>query len=268
MRVVLFLFCIGSAQQSYGCQADKLYQTLFYKISHNCITSSEETLKTQLNELGYFLDKHVHAWVERQNDILICGKQHGKIAANSSYHVIKAGDESLTLLAYACDLVTCDYRVVELLCKAGADPNFKNQFGLYPASCCLKGLIRLYHRYHNDTVPVDNQLRKLAILYRAAVAAAQDAFVLVSDNENSPPLKRVHPAGDIHTTVVNAHGEIKLSVDHKIKALLTRDIQKWFRDYCQTKKMRNFLIDIAYYSEQESYYDGAAPVNERFPLIS
>lgn len=212
------------AMCSYGCEYEAAHRKLFYFIEQSNITFSDENRTRHVDEMAAFIE--AHRFIKEDKDTVqveiydayitndtfattvIEVKPRKLLDLNSSYHTIypscQPKPKPFTSLAYACDLVTCDHHVVRALCKAGADPNFKNLYGLYPATCCLKGMIRFYTPYdENDpfnTHPYfNNQLNKFGILYDHVYGGDDD-------------------------------GNRRLLLDTDIKQLLTKDIKNWLRD--------------------------------------
>jgi hypothetical protein len=188
--VIAGLLMAMVAMCSYGCEYEALHKKLFYFIEQSNVTFSDEDRERHAKEMSAFIEAHRFIKEDRDtvkveiydtyiiNDTVVTTvievKPRTLLSLNSSYHTIYPSSslesKPLTMLAYACDLVTCDYRIVETLCKAGADPNFKNSAGLYPATCCLRGMIRFYTTYDENnpfnTHPYfDNQMIKFGILY-------------------------------------------------------------------------------------------------------
>jgi hypothetical protein len=210
---------------SYGCEYEMAYKKLFYFIEQSNVTFSDEDRTRHAEEMAAFIEEHRFIKEDRikTNEAYgpgiadasesvvatVCEVKPRKLLElNSSYHTIYPSSllnpKLLTTLAYACSLVTCDHRIVEALCKAGADPNFKNSYGLYPATCCLKGMIRFYTPYDDNkpfnTHPYfDNQVIKFGILYD-------------------------------HVHDFNGDGNKILFLDDDIKQLLTEDIKYRQRD--------------------------------------
>jgi len=206
---------------SYGCQYERAHKKLFSYVEQSCIVSPEN--EVQLGKMHEFTMSHRFAKEESTQEATIetpdeavgtekmppadladwtiikkQTKPEKLLNFNSTYYTIYPDTQAkpLTVLAYACSLVTCDYRVVDLLCSEGADPNTKNNDGLYPTTCCLKSLIRLYERRDEHKIYVENQQKKLQLLYDAAQKDSDGGVAL-------------------------------LALDRSVGKLLTNDIRKW-----------------------------------------
>jgi hypothetical protein len=207
------------ATYCYGCEYEAAHKKLFYFVEQSNVTLSGEVRARHAEEMTAFIEAHRfikedivkvdrvdYIWVEKDGEIGVSEvKPRRLLELNSSYYTIYPSyppkPKPLTTLAYACDLVTCDHRVVETLCKAGADPNFKNLAGLYPATCCLRGLIRFYETKDENKPFVDNQLKKFKIL---------QTFEILYDHGHG--------------------GDRSLFLDDDIKQFLTEDTEKGLGD--------------------------------------
>jgi hypothetical protein len=188
------------ATYCYGCEYEAAHKRLFGFVEQSNVTFSDVDRARHASEMAAFIEAHRfikedivkvdrvdYIWVEKDGEIGVSEvKPRRLLELNSSYYTIYPSyppkPKPLTTLAYACDLVTCDHRIVRALCKARADPNFKNLDGLYPATVCLQSLIRLYTTYDEnnpvDTHPYfDNQMAKFGILYDHVPEATKYLFL-------------------------------------------------------------------------------------------
>lgn len=139
------------------CTVREHEQLFSYIKKHNCIADGAPHENIQIiTDCSNFLQKHAdkidfqHACYDPET---VC---------------------SLSYLSYACQTLTCGAEMVKLLCEHGADPNIKRSDGLYPATCCLLALVRLYNRKY--LLPentwhqlMTNQRKKLDLLYASAM---------------------------------------------------------------------------------------------------
>lgn len=140
--------------------SERGHEQLFsYVKEHNCLTDGYVRENKQIiTQCGEFLEKH---------------KDKDKIDFQYSCYTPETR-YSLSYLSYACFTLTCGAEVVELLCQHGADPNLKRSDGLYPATCYLLAIVRLYEKKHvlKENVwnaLLKNQRQKFDLLYAAAM---------------------------------------------------------------------------------------------------
>ncbi len=196
-------FFIGISIGGALCAAEhqKAHDKLFALIGQSCITSPNNEQKTK--EIIAFVQKNT---IQKLLDL------------NSRYYVIypQVPSEPLTALAYACHLVTCDSQVVFELCKMGANPNVKHEFGLYPATCCFQSLERLYPKKDEHAHYVENQMQKLRILNNVVQI---DDFVHIG-SESEPT------------------DENELKVDWCVKKIMIGDVRDWIRELLKRPFMK------------------------------
>lgn len=190
--LVLFM-CFAHSGVTCAAEYQKAHDTLFRLIGQSCITSPDNG--ATVYAFSQFLHRH----------------KCTSLSLNSGYyvHYIQLHREPFTLLAYACYSVTCDHRIVFELCSAGADPNHKYEYGLYPATYVFKSLIRLYPTRDERAHYVKNQVQKLSILNDTIQL---DSFVTIDADDNSQNDEDVH-----------------LAVDRCVIKLITPEIKVWLK---------------------------------------